>query len=102
MADKTASEIIAQNKAELDKYIQEAENAREEALLMLSRETVQTVRSLITMRDQGIEEHNRLSAAKYLAKLGGLEVDRLKLTDHDDSPLTLVVKKYENRDQSDK
>ena len=97
MSDKkTASEILSSNKRDLEDEVQ---NVQDKAIKLLSKESLNTVQKLVYLRDNAIEQRDQLSSAKYLAKLGGLEVDHLRLGSDSDVPLTVVIKEYDSKDR---
>lgn len=93
----TVSDILSGNRQEFAKQLEDAERSKEEALILLSQETLASVRKIVDIRDNGTTQY-ALDAAKYLVKLSGLEVERLKLNEAaDEQPLMLVVKRFDKK-----
>lgn len=72
--------ILEKHASEFEKDVEVYNKKRDEAVKLLAEETLHTVETLIELRDMGSKEEIRLGAARYMAKLQGLEVERHEAT----------------------
>lgn len=93
--------IKKKHQQDFQEKVDQARRKRQEALVTLNSETLQTVQKLIQFRDEASDERLQLDATKYLAKLQELEVTQLQIKGDEKNPLSLVIKRYDKRDLSD-